>query len=102
MARVNTGRRLSYRAQERRFAASAKFPLWITIPSVLLFGLILWLGVFSDPLGHLGTPGGLILYVAAVIGVAVLLAYIDRNTDSSGKNRNRRQGYRARRNATAK
>jgi hypothetical protein len=51
-------------------------------------GLILWLGVLSDPSGKLRPPGtGSILYVASVIGVAAYLAYTDRGRDSTGKNR---------------
>lgn len=103
MARVSTGRRLSYRSQERRFAKSVAFPRWITVPFVLIIGLMLWIGVLSDPSGKLAMPGiGSIFYVVAVIAVAAFLAYTDRNGDSSGKNRKFRPGYRGRRNATAR
>jgi hypothetical protein len=37
----------------RDFARSARFPRWIAILFILLFGLILWLGVFSVAAGHL-------------------------------------------------
>jgi drug/metabolite transporter (DMT)-like permease len=103
MARVSLGTRLSYRSQQRRFAKSVAFPLWITIPFVLIIGLILWLGVLSDPSGKLRRPGiGSIFYVAAVIGVAAFLAYTDRNRDSAGKNRKDKRGYKRDRHATAK
>jgi hypothetical protein len=102
MARVSAGTRLSYRSQERRFAKSVSFPLWITVPFILIIGLILWLGVLADPSGHLRTPGaGSILYLVAVIGLAAFLAYTDRNRDSSRKNQGYRPGYK-RRDANAK
>jgi hypothetical protein len=64
----------------RRFAKSAAFPRWITVVSTLIIGLILWLVAVSDRSGHLRTPGaGSFLYVAAVIGLAALLASTDRN-----------------------
>jgi|HubBroStandDraft_4_1064222.scaffolds.fasta_scaffold2144448_1 drug/metabolite transporter (DMT)-like permease len=88
MARVRAGRRLSHRSRGRRFVKSSSFPRWITVPFVLIIGLILWLGVLSDPSGKLRAPGaGSILYVAAVIAAAGYLAYADRSRDSSGKNR---------------
>jgi hypothetical protein len=66
-------------------------------------GLILWLGVLSDPSGKLRPPGvGSILYLASVIGVAGYLAYADRGRDSVGKDRKFRSGYVGRRSATAK
>lgn len=103
MARVSAGTRLSYRSQERRFAKSASFPLWITVPFILIIGLILWLGVLADPSGHLRMPGaGSILYLVAVIGVAVFLAYADRNGDSFEKNHRYKPGYKRRRDANAK
>jgi|SRR5579871_1210940 len=103
MARAGIGTRLSYRSQERRFAKSATFPLWITIPFILIIGLILWLGVLSDALGNLRKPGiGSIFYLVAVICVAAFLAYSDRNRDSAGKNRKDKPGHKGRRNATAK
>ena len=103
MARVSAGTRLSYRSQERRFAKSVAFPRWITVPFVLIIGLMLWLGVLSDASGRLRMPGmDSIFYVAAVIGVAVFLAYADRNRDSAGKSRKFRSEYKGRRNAAAK
>jgi hypothetical protein len=103
MARVSTGRRLSYRSQQRRFAKSVVFPRWITVPFILIIGVILWLGVLSGPSGKLRAPGmGSILYLVAVIGVTAFLAYTDRNEDPSGRNRRYRPGYKGRRNATAK
>ena len=103
MARVSIGTRLSYRSQERRFAKSVAFPRWATVPFVLIVGLMLWIGVLSDPSGKLRMPGiGSIFYVAAVIGVALFLAYADRNRDSAGKNRKLTPGHKGRRNATAK
>ncbi len=85
MARARVGTRLSYRSRHGRFAKSAWFPRWIKLPFVLIIGLMLWVGVLSDPSGKPRLPGmGSILYVAAVIGVAVFLAYADRNRDSPG------------------
>jgi hypothetical protein len=103
MARVSTGKRLSYRSQQRRFAKSVGFPRWITILFILIIALMLWLGVLSDPSGNLRTPGtGSVLYVVAVIGVAAFLAYMDRSGDSAGKNPKYKPGYKGRRNATAR
>ncbi len=57
----------------------AGFPRWITIPFILIIGSILWIGVLSDSSGHLAVPDAdSILYVVAVIGVVILLAYADR------------------------
>ena len=56
MARARRGTRLSFRSQQRRFAESS-FPRWITIPFILIMGLMLWSGVLSDPSGKLRTPG---------------------------------------------
>ena len=100
MARVRAGRRQSHRSHDRRFVKSVRFPRWITVPFVLIMGLILWLGVLSDPSGRLRTPGvGSILYVAIVIGVAGYLAYADRSRDSAAKNRRFRSGFVGRRSA---
>jgi hypothetical protein len=95
--------RLPYRSQERHFAKSATFPLWITIPFVLLIGLMLWIGVLADPSGKVGRPGmGSILYTLAVIGVAVFLAYTDRERDPSRKNSRSTSESKERRNAREK
>ena len=65
----------------------AGLPRWITIPFILIIGLILWIGVLSDSSGHLTMPDAdSILYVVAVVAVAVLLAYADRR-------RNRKNGH---------
>jgi hypothetical protein len=78
------------------------FPRWLAVPFTLIIGLILWLGVLADPSGRLEKPGaGSILYVIAVVGVAVFLAYTDRDGDSSRKNRKHRPAYKGRRNAPA-
>jgi hypothetical protein len=54
----------------------------------MIIGLILWVGVLSDSSGRLTMPGtGSILYVAAVIGIAALLAYADRKRNPPPKNR---------------
>jgi len=85
MARVGRSR-LSYRTHMRHFATSAKFPRWITVPFILTFGLILWLAVLSGRTGHLRTIGaGSALYLAAVIGLAALLAGVGQSGDSSRK-----------------
>ena len=103
MARASTGTRLSYRAQQRRFAKSAAFPRWITVPFTLIIALILWLGVLADPTGRLKPPGaGSVVYVVAVVGVAAFLAYADRNAEPSKKNRSYRPGTRGRRNVAAR
>jgi hypothetical protein len=94
MARVTAGTRLSYRAQERRFAKSVAFPRWMAVAFVLIVGFMLWIGVLSDPSGKLRMPGvGAILYAAAVIGVAAFLAYADRNRDFARKSRRSRPGF---------
>jgi hypothetical protein len=103
MARAGAGTRLSYRAQQRRFAKSAAFPRWLTVPFTLIIALILWLGVLADPSGRLKAPGaGSVVYVVAVVGVAVFLAYTDRNADPPKKNRSYRPGSRGRRNVAAR
>jgi hypothetical protein len=76
MARSPGGVKLSYRRGARAF------PRWITVTFILIIGWILWVGVLSDSSGRLTIPGpGSIVYVAAVIGVAALLAYVDRKRD---------------------
>jgi hypothetical protein len=103
MARAHAGTRLSNRSQERRLVKSASFPRWITVSFVLIIGLMLWLGVLSDPSGTLRIPGiGSIFYLVTVVGVTAFLAYADRNGDSPGKNRKYGQGYKGRRNTTAR
>jgi hypothetical protein len=67
---------------------TAGFPRWITVPFILIIGLILWIGVLSDSSGHLTVPDeDSILYVVAVVGVVILLAYADRRRSLSGKGR---------------
>ena len=84
MERPTRARKLLYRGaagRNRREAQTgpAGFPRWITIPFILIIGLILWIGVLSDSSGHLNVPDAdSILYVVAVIGVVILLAYADR------------------------
>jgi hypothetical protein len=79
------------------------FPRTILAAFVVIIGLMLWMGVLSDPSGDLRTPGiGSILYVAAVIGLAALLAHADRHRDSAGKRGSSKAGDRLRRNTTAK
>ena len=77
-----------YRRGGARPAKPVAFPRWITIPFVMIIGLILWIGVLSDSSGHMTVPAtGALVYVAAVIGVAALLAYADRKRKNSGRNR---------------
>jgi hypothetical protein len=65
-------------------AGSPRFPRWMTIPFVLIIGLILWLGVLADSSGSFTIPAaGSVIYVVAVIGVAALLAYLDRRRNGS-------------------
>jgi hypothetical protein len=62
------------------------FPRWVAVSFVLIIGLILYVGVFADSSGGITIPGtGSIIYVAAVIAIAALLAYVDRQRDASGK-----------------
>jgi hypothetical protein len=103
MLRTRVGVRLPYRSQPRRLAKSTSFPRWITVPFVLIIGLMLWLGVLSDPSGKLATPGiGSVLYVAGVIGVAAFLAYADRNRNTGKRDWTLRDGFKRRRTATHK
>jgi membrane associated rhomboid family serine protease len=65
--------------RDRRLAGSAGFPRSQAAVFVLLVGFTLWNGVLSDPSGRLRTPDiGSVSYVAAVVGVTVLVAYADR------------------------
>jgi hypothetical protein len=67
--------RVSHRARLRHYARCARFPRWITIPAVLILGLIFWIAALSDPAGHVPTPGpGSILYAVIVFALAALLA----------------------------
>jgi len=69
----------------------------------MIIGLMLWIGVLSDPSGKLRMPGkGSILYVGVVIGVAAFLAYKEWSKDSAGKNSRFRSGYKGRPSATAR
>jgi hypothetical protein len=80
------GKRLSPRSQDRRLAKSVKVPRPIIVGVLLLIAFVLWMAVIADPAGNLPMPGlGSVLYAAAVIGVAALLAYIDRRRDADGK-----------------
>lgn len=54
---------------------SISFPRWVTIPFILIIGGILWRGVLSE-----SNPGiDSVIYVIAVVCVAGLLAWLDRN-----------------------
>ena len=76
--------RVYYRSQERRFAKSAAFPEWITIPFVLLIGFMLWIGVLADPSGKMRRPSiGSILYTLAVIAIAAFPSFQRRRLYSS-------------------
>jgi len=81
MSRIHKRIRFSYRTPKEHFSASVSLPRWITIPFILVIGLILWVGVLSD------SSGDSVLYVVAVIGVVLLLAYADRRRNRAGKNR---------------
>ena len=51
----------------------------MTISFILIIGLILYVGVLSDSSGRLTIPAaGSIVYIAAVIATAAVLAYVDR------------------------
>ncbi len=79
MARPTKGTGSSFHG-EAGPSKSMPLPRWITIPFILIIGLILWVGVLSDESGHLTVPGiGSIVYVAAVICIAAVLAYLDRD-----------------------
>ena len=83
-------------------AGLARFPRWMTISFVLIIGLILYVGVLSDSSGHLVIPAiGSIFYVAAVIGTAARLAYIDRRRDDSRPHSGAPTGDRDRPNGVA-
>jgi 4-amino-4-deoxy-L-arabinose transferase-like glycosyltransferase len=91
MVRPTRAKKLIYRGaagqntRERR-TGPAGFPRWIAIPFILIVGLVLWIGVLSDSSGDLTVPDvDSILYVLAVLGVAVFLAYVDRKQNISGK-----------------
>jgi hypothetical protein len=72
--------KLSYRVGGGNSSRSVALRRWITVPFILIIGLILWIGVLSDSSAQTATPGaGSVLYVGAVIAVAALLAYVDRN-----------------------
>jgi hypothetical protein len=89
MSRVHRETGLSSRSSKGRLSRTVPFPGWITIPFIMIIGLILWVGVLSDSSGRLTMPGtGAILYVAVVIGVASLLAYRDRKRNIAGKGKN--------------
>lgn len=78
--------RFSSHPADERPGRTVRFPRWITIPFILITGLVLWVGVLSDSSGRLTMPGtDSILYVAAVVGVAALLAYLDRKRGASEK-----------------
>ena len=97
MSRVHRKTGLSSRSSKDRLSATVRFPRWITIPFIMIIGLILWVGVLSDSSGRLTMPGTVaILYVAAVIGVASLLAYTDRKRNIADKNSKARTGSRTR------
>jgi hypothetical protein len=65
---------------------TASFPRWLTVLFIVAIGLILWIGVLSNSSGYLAIPGtNAMLYVAAVICVAVLLAWSDRKRRASEK-----------------
>jgi hypothetical protein len=65
--------------EKRGPASTPSFPRWLTALFILTIGLILWIGVLSNSSGLLTMPGtDAILYVAAVICVAALLAWADR------------------------
>lgn len=75
------------RAANERLVGSVSFPRWVTIPFIMIIGLILWVGVLADSPEPLTAPGvGSIVYVAAVIVVAALLAYADRKPGKDRRN----------------
>jgi hypothetical protein len=63
----------------RRDQSSVSVPRWVTIPFLLIIAGILWRGVLSDSSGLTNPSADSIVYVIAVICVAGLLAYLDRN-----------------------
>jgi len=94
MARPIRGMKQSHGFTAERPAKSLKFPRWGTVTFILLIGSILWVGVLSDSSGRPTMPPvDSILYVAAVVCAAFLLAYADRRRNGSRKNRNGEAGY---------
>ena len=86
MSRTHKRIRFSCRTPKEHFSASVSIPRWITIPFILIVGLIIWVGVLSDSTGSFTGPDlDSILYVVAVIGVVLLLAYADRRRNGAGK-----------------
>jgi len=79
MWRTKIARGQAARKAGERPVVPTSFPRWVTIPFVLIIGLILWIGVLSDSSGHLTIPAtGSIVYVVGVIVISGLLAYADR------------------------
>lgn len=75
---------MSYRRRKRDFVASVRFPRWVVAASILLIGSMLLLGALSDASGTLRRPNlGAVLYIAAIIGIAALVIYLDRTQDSA-------------------
>jgi hypothetical protein len=72
MALPTRAKQLIYRGAAGRNTRRG-FPRWIAIPFILIIGWILWIGVLSDSSDVAST-----LYVATVIGAALLFAYVDR------------------------
>lgn len=65
---------MSYRSRKRGVVESVEFPRAVVAASVLLIGFLLLLGALSDASGRLRKMDlGSALYMAAVIGVAVLV-----------------------------
>jgi membrane protein implicated in regulation of membrane protease activity len=87
---------MSNRFTAERSARSANSAHWATVTFILLIGSILWVGVLSDSSGRPGMPAvDSVLYVAAVVCVAVLLAYADRKRSGSRKNRKDEGGHKS-------
>lgn len=71
------------RSRRRTFAESVEFPRWILAAETVLIGLMLLLGALSDSSGAVRSPGvGSIVFIAAVIGIAVAVIHRGRNRSS--------------------
>lgn len=90
MSKTKTKVGMLYRRRKRDFAKSVEFPRAVVAASVLLIGFMLLLGALSDASGRLRMLDiGSALYLAAVIGIALLVVYSGRTQDSTKDPRSR-------------
>ena len=78
-------------SRKQSFANSAVFPRWMLAAGVLVIGFMHLLGGLSDGSGKLMMPGTRsVLYMSAVIGIAVFLVYAGRSRWSGDVAKNTR------------